>query len=214
MTLMSMLLNIIHPYTYKVKGNSLIFGDIEEFKERDTKISSFIKLALDSNIRVMHHRDSPKNSLDGLLRDMLFEYDSFFQILFDPRIDSVTTTIYGVPLLDEKPANMSDEIWSKLKKTYTSQNELKDKTGNNKTTIFIGGILENCVINAASYHHKYHKTENEQLYYIPELCVSLESNLFNKVKLKLMEKDIKQLSYSEAIALIKSQENIAALSRI
>ena len=42
-----MLLNIIHPYTYKFNGDTLDIGPCPEFRERDGKVRNFIKKSFD-----------------------------------------------------------------------------------------------------------------------------------------------------------------------
>lgn len=50
-----MLINIVHPYTYKLYADSLIIGPREECKERDENISKFITKSLEVECNILIH---------------------------------------------------------------------------------------------------------------------------------------------------------------
>ena len=199
-----MLLNIIHPYIYKVHGDTLKTGPIEEFNERDKRINTFVNTALNSNVEVLLHKYHREFFLE-CLEKVAFESDSLFNFMSNPKIEKITTNSYGCPIPDEKPEELSKDIssedWAEYKKTFISHSELKDKIKGHDKILFIGGVLESCVANVSNYFHKFYREENQNLFYVKDLCVSRDNDLWNSTKHKLDEANIKNLDYDSAIKL-------------
>jgi len=166
-----MLLNIIHPYTYKVNEETVEIGPRKEFEERDRKVASFVSRVLDSNNKVLLHRNYDGSFADYLMKEASLILDPIYEILSDPRIDCVTTCSKGVPLKDDKPKSVSDEEWAHIGEILSKHSELEQKMDDDGPIVFIGGVLERCVSNATHYYNEYIRS-NQRVIYIPELCVS------------------------------------------
>lgn len=197
-----MLLNIIHPYTFKLQGDGLQIGPCEEYEERDKRITSYVKTILDSGATVLHHKHYLGQGLRQVMHDVALKVDPLYEILFDTRVKTVVTTPYGTPFLDEKPAAVSRDEWEHFRKEYTSHSELQELVGSHNPIVFIGGVLENCVANAAAYFHLHYRKQGQELFYIPELCVSLDVKSLARVKPQLEGMNINFLSYEKALMII------------
>ena len=197
-----MLLNIIHPYTFKirsnVKGNTLVIGPVKDFKERDEKVSKLIKQVIDSDNRAlvqMYHGGNPMEfSMQeaALLADPLYE-----QVL---SLSNAVTTPYGVPIPDKKPENADETTWAYLQKIYSTHSELKEKVGHPDSALFIGGAMEACLYNGLIYYNE-HFRNGEKVFYVPELSVCLNQNQFEELKPNLDKLKILALSFEEAMEL-------------
>lgn len=201
---MNALINIIHPYTYKLVGKELIIGRVDEYKERDQMLAEFLKQSLDNNARIIHHRHQKQESFGGVLCDTAFMQDPVYPFLFDSRIEQIVTTHYGVPLPDKKPAALSDENWGILTGEYLSHSELKRKVGTPNLVLFIGGVFENCISNAISYFLRDLKQTSTSIHYIDGLCVSLDQEQKEKTASRLAEQGVKPISSNKAIKLLTS----------
>ena len=197
-----MLLNIIHPYTYKVNDNkTLVVGSIKEFKERDKKINSLVKKILDSKGKIINQNYSSGNVFEELLYKSALYEDKIFKFLFDKTTYQVTTTCYGTPIPDSKPDNIKEDIWKILTAIYTKHSELKTIIESHKKMLFIGGTLEACLPNAILYFYDKYKIPNENLLYVPEICVSFEQDKAKSAIEKLTEKGILPIKFKDAIRL-------------
>jgi hypothetical protein len=200
---MANLLNIIHPYTYKLEGTTLNLGPVEEFKERDEKLRYFVDQALNYKTRVLiHHHRHPK-SIDGAMVSIGFHVDPLFKFMFDPRIKQVVTTLYGAPLPDERIETISEDQWNLLKDYFTSDSNLRRIVGKPKNIFFIGGVLEKCLCNAAAHFLSYQNGESQKIFYIPELCVSFDQTQREITEGKLKDRSIESISAKEAIKILK-----------
>src|SRR3989338_2989768 len=146
---MTYTLHIIHPYTYKLKGDTFVVGPRKETKERDTQVATFVGKALESGAQVVHHRNKSSRFLDGIIQDGMFQMDPLFDFLNDPRLSSVVTSPFGTPLPDEKPVGCSDEIWAAAQEVYTTHSQFQQELRNSSISFLIGGVLEACVSNFA-----------------------------------------------------------------
>lgn len=198
---MGALVNIIHPYTYKLKDDTFIIGPIEENEERDKKVASFVKQALKSGAHVLHHRNEHPRTIDGAMHDVSFHLDPHFKFLAD--LDYVVTTKYGAPLPDKRNGKISADVWNLMEKLYTSHSQLKEKIGTPEIAFFIGGVFENCLVNAAGYHHDHYRPPRQQLFYIPELCVSFDEKLRAEMAGKLSQRNIEPVSCQQALDLCR-----------
>lgn len=199
-----MLVNIIHPYTYKIEGDTPKIGPINKFKSRDSKVSNFVKIALENGAKILNHEswDYKRDGFDRLLTKIALETDPLFEILFDDRVDCITTMANGLPIVDERPEELEEHIWDYLKSFYISHSELKDKIENMKTIMFIGGYLENCLAKVSLYFHRNYRSNGQRILYVPEVCVSIDKEKFKEVKQKLEDAEIEEISYDEAIDLL------------
>ena len=73
---------------------------------------------------------------------------------------------------------------------YATEEKLKDLVPFHRDAYFIGGMLEACVSNFAIYWDKNHRTQNNNLFYIPELCVSQNVEARIRAEDILKERDI------------------------
>ena len=67
-----MLINIIHPYTFKLTGDTLNIGPCEEYDERDRKVAAFVRKALDSKVQVLWHKYHDGKPLTHTMHDLAF----------------------------------------------------------------------------------------------------------------------------------------------
>src|SRR3989338_11610297 len=104
--------------------------------------------------KVLLHNYSDGNLIREVMHKSAFYEDPLFSFLFEEDIEKVTTTPYGVPILDKKPANIKENDWNVLLGIYTKHSELRIKTEGHETIAFIGGALERCLANAAIYFAK------------------------------------------------------------
>jgi hypothetical protein len=169
---MSSLVNIIHPYTFKLVEDTLQMGPCKEFRERDASLSGFILAALDAGAKVLHHRHEHPKTFRGHMCDAAFYFDPLFEFLFDARIGSVVTTQAGIPMPDDKIKCVSEDEWNALSDVYTSKSKLGSIVDGHGDVFFVGGVLENCLANAAFYFNKFYRREGQGMFYIPELCVT------------------------------------------
>ena len=201
---MNTLVNIIHPYTYKLHNDSFIIGPMEEHKERDERVNSFVTKALELRVKVIHHGNKNSKYVDGLIQDVGFECDPLYKFLSDPRLAEVVTTNYGLPIPNEQPQEFPQEMWELFKEYFTSHEQLKETVGEgHDTTFFIGGILEACVTNAACYYHNHFRKAKEKVFFIPELCVSLDEEKRRSAKILLAEREIFPIDYDKAMVLLR-----------
>lgn len=201
-----MLVNIIHPYIYKLKGNELIIGPIQEFTERDQKVSDFVKTALDNEIQIFNYdRVDLDRPLGAIMHATALIADPLYSFIKDKRINIVMATGYGLILPEEKPDEISDENWNYLCEIYSNWPDLRSKIQNSSPALFIGGALEACLANAAINFSRQFDDNRQQIFYVPELCVSVDSDFLEKEALpKLEERGINPLSYEEALSLIQT----------
>src|SRR3989338_6671900 len=97
-------LHLIHPYVFKRTKNGTLENN-EKFVIRDRKIFTLVQTALSSEVRVVHHMDTPANSELGQYRDNTFKADPLYSFLFEGKLVEVVTTNLGIPIADEKPTN-------------------------------------------------------------------------------------------------------------
>ena len=196
-----MLLNIIHPHTFKQEGDTLMWGPLEERHERDVRISTFVTKAMDCGNKVISYEFRPLSIFDYGRQLLYLEADPLYSFLFDDRIVKIYTTNYGIPLPEEKPKDTSDDDWMALEKIYTSPTSLGKEVQEQGDVVFIGGLLENCIANAADHFDFHYRTSNQRLFYVPELCISFDEFAADKIKEKLDDLSIFPLSYEAASEL-------------
>jgi len=194
-----MLINIIHPYTYKLKEDTLVVGPIEEFEDRDKKVNSLIKKACDSGNKILVHRCHRGNPVEYSMQEAAFLLDPLYERLLE--LESVVTTPLGIPIPDKKPDQVDEDIWNHFSKIYTSHSQLKEKMSKNSEVIFIGGVIESCLFNFIIYYYDNYRN-GEQVFIIPELCVSFDREECNKLLAKLRERKVGELDYYNIVDLI------------
>lgn len=205
---MEILIHVIHPYTYNIVGNTLEMGPIEQYAERDQKVAHFLQCGLDAEARILHYRDAPKDTIRGALVNLALEPNVFYKALSDPRVDdTIITTLYGVPIPDECPPQISKEdreLYELYHSIFTTRSQLQQKLGTPSATFFIGGALEACVGNMAEYYDRYYRKNGERAYYIPELCASFNEQLRQRREERLASRSIERLTYDQALAILNA----------
>ena len=199
-----MLVNIIHPYTYKLKDGAFCIGPIEEFRERDERISEFVGECLSHKIKLLRHDCPRESSMGGALELLSFKTDPFYHSILDRRVNKISTTHYGVPLPDEKPESVKLADWKRLKKVYSTRSVLRDKLGRHSKLFFIGGIFELCVVNSMGYVIKEFSDVKRELFCIEDLCVSLDDKKKEDTKEIFKKRNIQLIDYKEALDIITS----------
>ncbi len=135
------LINVMHPYIFKLQIATLVIGPLEEYKERDKKIAAFIRCALRNQARILVHRRTTHDSLAGVLGDTAFLSDPMYVWLSDTRMDTVVTTKYGIPLPNKKPRDLTEDEWLEYTKVFTTEEQFRKERGDPTKTFFIGGAL-------------------------------------------------------------------------
>ncbi len=200
-----MLVNIIHPYVFKLQGDSLGIGPVEEYHERDVKLNRFITTALEAQVNVLHHQYHDGNFLTPIMQSLAFETDPLYSFLQDPRIKTITTLPFGTPPPPIKPEKVPEDVWTEIHQTWSSYEEVKEKIGAPSTVLFIGGALEACIGGFIQYFDKYYRKPNQKVAYVPELCVTIDHNFWTaQMKPKLDSLNVKAIDYDRALELVTS----------
>ena len=196
-----MLINIIHPHTLQVKGNTLVIGG--SVGERTRKLESLINTAVNKGINILAHAQAEVDEIKQAILELSLMTSPLYNLINnDPRIGKVFTTSKGIPIIDEKPESFDQESWDYLISKFTRHSELVSRLGDPKMFVFIGGFLEYCVGNAMHYFHHYIKKQEQNLVYIPELCVSAHQNILEERLEEFDNLGIKPISYDCFIDLI------------
>ena len=203
---MADLVNIVHPYSYKMlregDGFKLVYGGIEEFRERDTQVVTFVRTALDLGVRLSRHEFPPKGNINYILQRGAISVDPIYgEILFDKRIKEVITLESGEPIFDKKPEKIDRKTWKKFNGLFISDSKLRELIGKPDRTFYIGGFFEACVKNMA-YHQKKNYTPNKKVFCIEELCASTNDEKTQEVREVLQKDGIKIITYEEAMELL------------
>lgn len=198
------MLNIIHPYTFKIDNDTLLIGSSDNSRERDRNVCEFIKKCLDARIRVIAHFIRDANPLTPLMEEAALTADPCYHILFERKIKKIYTTGGGIPVPDERPCNIDKKIWEWIEKNLTSRKELGTEVLKSRNLVFIGGVLENCVANIAHYCHKNYNLNGKGMFYVPEFCVSTDSRVLEGILPKFEEMCFKPLSPEKAFDLLKT----------
>ena len=202
---MDCLVNIVHPYTYKMSMNELQVSSEEHSTRRDELFSHFVNNALEKGARVLYHRNAHPYDPKGILSESPFMFDSHYEVLFDEKIDSVVTTPKGIPIADRRPKKTKPENWEKLKKYYSSHSVLKQKVGHPDLTFFIGGYFDACLANAAIYHDRFFRSDDERVFFIPDLCVCRDEMYRGYVEEKLRKRSIDTICVLGALKLMSKK---------
>ncbi len=194
------LLNIVHPYTYKQKGETLFFGPLDEYTDKDQKFSQLVKTALDSEVPVLVHRCFNDDTSYFMSGTTLF-LDPIYKILFDKRIESFNTPKNGIPIPDENNGKVADEMWEFLSYTFIKHSDLKRKVVGRENILFVGGMLEACLSNCMDYFAENYLSNGEKLFYIPELCPVWDLKQWEKIQPLLTNKGITSITYDHALEM-------------
>jgi hypothetical protein len=179
-----------------MQDNTFVIGPIDEFKERDSKVREFLETAISTGCRIIHQRLETANSVRGILHDSAFAFDDNYKDLFNPIVKSIVITPYGVPLPEEK--------WVQLRNQYSTHPDLAKLTGKPKRVFFIGGVLERCIINAASYYNNNLRNNGEELIAIPEICVSIDAKEVESLRPSFDKIGLKFIEYKKALESIRT----------
>lgn len=174
-------LNIIHPYTFHMKGDSLIIGGCEEFSQRDERISEFIRQCLDKDVKTVCHFMKNAHPFQHIAAVASLKSDPNYSFLLEKGVKKVYTTGRGIPIPDEKPPDINDKSWDWFQKRLTSNKQFSRRIGKSKNLVFIGGVLESCIANIAHYCSKNYSEKKLQMGYIPEFCVSLDQQALKEI---------------------------------
>ncbi len=198
------LVHIVHPYTFQLQGNTLVFGLVEETESRNAQVKSFLETAVESGSRLLHHRDRAPDTIEGAMVDVALRVSEYLETLFRQDVQQVVTTHYGVPIPDIYPDGTSQEFRDFADRTFTKHTPLQKIIGNPRRNFVIGGIYEACVANFANYYAQYYPMGERKIVCIRELCVSLDEKEQKKIEGWLKSKGVKTISYEEAISLLKT----------
>lgn len=199
---MTDLVNIVHPFVFKVKDNCLVYGPIEEFEERDKRIVGFVRTALDLGVRVLRYDSQPKKTFNWALEARAFHNSVYERILFDEKIIGLDLPHNAIPILDKKPKIFGKKNWEKLKGFVTSHSKLKDMIGNPDRTFYIGGYLECCLMSAVLYQRRNYTPEGE-IFCIEDLCPVHYPEKVKEAKRNFEEAHIQVIDSEEAMGLLR-----------
>ncbi|MBI2148590.1 hypothetical protein HYU23_02830 [Candidatus Woesearchaeota archaeon] len=195
-----MLLNIIHPYTFKLSGSTLKIGPVPEFRKRDKKVEQLARKVLSSGGKVIYYKYSDGNFVKEVMHESALHSDPIYQFLYGS-VETVTTTPYGIPIPDEKPAKIEVEAWKLMTELYTRHSELRQIIEGHENVVFIGGALEKCLANAAIYFNQHYREPGQKLLYVPELCVSFNADEKERAVEKLSRNNIELIKFTEVMSL-------------
>lgn len=198
---MGNLVNIVHPYVWKVKGNAFHVGNVEEYKERDKKIVNFLRKSLDLGIKILRFDDTSRGDFQNILERGAFEEPPYEGIFYDERVIQVKAPSNAIPILDKKPKEISKENWEIVNKYCISHSDLKELIGNPKNTFYLGGYLEYCLINAVAYQ-KDHYTPDENVFVVEDLCSVYCLDEVTKAMSEFSSRNIKVIPYKEAMGML------------
>ena len=188
-----MILNIVHPNNYKLEENTLIVGPSERYSQRDRGVSEFVREVMDSGSRVIWHKLGGFDGYELGLNEMALKMDPIYEFLFDPQVETITTTNRGIPIMDVKPNRISMKDWESFAETFTSESEYAKRVEGSDWAVFIGGALEACLPNAAYSCEKSREVKGRTVY-LPELCVSFDEKASRKAERLLKRKGIYPVS--------------------
>ena len=126
---MNILLNVVHPYTYRLAGSTLFIGGKPEWDVRDKKVAEFIKQTFAYGGRVIYHRAHPADSLDGAMQDFAFADSPLEKFYSDARVEMIVTLPTGCPRVDVRPEKIPKDRWEAYKDYFVSHSELKKIVG-------------------------------------------------------------------------------------
>ena len=203
---MTDLVNIVHPYSYKMlregDGLTLVGGMIEEFRKRDENVANFVRTALDLDIKVLRYDFPPKESFEYALQKATVSLCPLYRsVFFDERIIGFDTLDTGKPMLDKKPKEIDKKSWDKFNGLFISDSKLRELIGKPDRTFYIGGFFEACVKNMA-YHQKKNYTSNKKVFCIEELCASTNDEKTREIREGLKKDGVRIITYEEAMELL------------
>lgn len=194
-------LNVIHSYTYKILDGSNVIGPVEEYRERDRKVANLVNAALDSGSRVIMHQANHPSTPEGALDIAALFADPIYHFIFDKRLEWAVTTLYGFPIPDRNDGRIPEDKWCEMEQVFTKHSMLAELVQDAGEYLFIGGALENCVVNAACYFDMHFRQGNEMMAYVPEVCASFDQQLLEKMQKEFEKRNIHQIRYDEAVSL-------------
>lgn len=203
---MTALVNIIHPDTYKTIQKDgklhLVIDEEESLEERNEKIIRFVDYSLKNNSRVFVYQMFSDSILEMGQKSMALEIDkTLCRLLEDERIERFATLNGGIPLQDEKPDYVSQDVWNYIRKYVITDSELKTLVEKPRQTFFIGGFLEFCLLNFA-HNYATRISNGEGMYAIPELCMQIKENEAEKATSIMESVGIKSIGYEKAMKLV------------
>lgn len=209
---MKTLLNVVHPYTFKLinkpDGLCLVVGENNEgpYRERDRKVASFMRQVLDTHGKIIVHNAVSPSFMETIFQAMTFQDDSLYsETLSDENVLIIQTAPNGAPILDE-PKKLDEEsvkAWEWCRNRMRTHCEIKYSTGNPDIVFFIGGALEACLGSFAAYHADNYSHEGQRLFYVPELSASFDEKAAESMKLELSKRNVDPISYWDAMRVLR-----------
>jgi len=196
------MLHIVHPYTFKAKGKTLMFGPIKEYRERDSKLSRLVKTALSYRYPVFVH-ERITGDISPLLEAASLKSDDLFAPLFSPRVKWIGTDEYGKPIHYSKPDDVSPEVWEHLLEKTVTHLQFVDLVGEPDEILVCGGEFSSCEGNFMDYIDG-HFRKFDRRFYIPELSVvsSEDMHLKDETTADLKALGFNPVSYEEALGIV------------
>jgi len=199
------MLHVVHPYIYKWRAESLVVGPVKEYAERDKKLSDFVKGAIELSYPIVcFERSRAINPINSIFERVALESDDLFEPLFDPHITWIGTDSYGLPIRDQKPVDMSEEVWQAITETTITNSQYSRKISNLKEVIVCGGEYSRCERNFMEYIDAFHSGITER-FYIPELSVIIGQDLAEETTRVLRGIGFRPVSCEQAWEIIANK---------
>ncbi len=198
------MLHIVHPYTFRLKGKTLLMGPVEEYRERDFKLSRLVKTAIAHGYPVFAH-ERITGDIDSLLEAAALKGDYLFDPLFHPRVKWIGTDEYGKPIHYSKPDDVPQEVWECLLEKTVTHSQFVDLVGAPDEILVCGGEYTRCEGNFMEYiDTSFGKFERR--FFIPELSVTIpeDTHLIAETTADIRELGFKPVSYEEALEIVGS----------
>jgi hypothetical protein len=198
---MADLISIVHPYVWKIHDKIFISGIIEENRERDGKISDFLRKSLDSGIKVLRYEDASRDPISKCLEMGSFAEPPFNSIVYDERITEIRATSSSLPIKDTKPENISEENWKIANEMCISHSRLKEIIGTPDRTFYIGGYLDYCLMTAAAYQRDFCNS-NGEIFVVEDFCPAYRQNGIEKAMAEFSKRKIKLVNHEDASKIL------------
>lgn len=170
-----MIVNVVHPYVYRLYGDALVFGEIPQFRERDRNIRNLIATTLEVGKKVNWFQEVVGRA-EVTFSIASIKDDPLLGILGDPRVAMVFTDISGTPF-SEKDLHFEGE------------------------QLFLGGLVERCLAHTIELYALRRKYTSK-FYYLPELSVSYSREELTGVEETFSSLGVFPLGYEEALKKI------------
>jgi|GEM_PF-6478856 len=170
---MAQQLHIVHPYTFKLNGTTLLIGDTAETADRDQGLANIVHAFFDSNDLVVYHDSMKRTMMESFVETAAFHLDKRFEWVFDDRLHRIRTPPRGHTIPDRRPELSTSELlasellpseivtqefWKEFTAYFTIDSSYVAATGDGSPAVFVGGMFDACLVNAVGHHRSLYPT--------------------------------------------------------